>query len=191
VLSIATLAALHVATSWTDRAKQATTYRIGRVLLAGDAAHIQSPIGGQGLNAGLGDAMNPGWKLAATIRGEAPDGLLDTYDAERHPVGDQVVNWSRAQVEIMSLKPHARPLEGIIRDLIDTRDGVTYFAERVCDSSRTRNTRVGYAPLTGPARACPPVLGERPTNAPQWATRTPCPVAFIGSSRRSRSAAVS
>src|SRR6201999_3881499 len=69
-----TLSALHIATTWTDRARQATTYRSGRILLAGDAAHIHSPLGGQGLNLGLGDAMNLGWKLAATIREKAPEG---------------------------------------------------------------------------------------------------------------------
>jgi 2-polyprenyl-6-methoxyphenol hydroxylase-like FAD-dependent oxidoreductase len=74
-----TLTALHVGASWTDRAQQATTYRKGRVLLAGDAAHIHSPLGGQGLNLGLGDAMNLGWKLAATVR--TRDGA--TYFAER------------------------------------------------------------------------------------------------------------
>ena len=70
-----TLTALKLATTWTDRAYQATAYRKGRVLLAGDAAHIHSPLGGQGLNLGLGDAMNLGWKLASTIRGDAPAGL--------------------------------------------------------------------------------------------------------------------
>jgi 2-polyprenyl-6-methoxyphenol hydroxylase-like FAD-dependent oxidoreductase len=63
-----TISALHTVTTWTDRARQATTYRNGRVLLAGDAAHIHAPLGGQGLNLGLGDAMNLGWKLAATIQ---------------------------------------------------------------------------------------------------------------------------
>ena len=72
-----TITALHIATTWTDRARQATTYRNGRVLLAGDAAHIHAPLGGQGLNLGLGDAMNLGWKLAATIQEKAPEGLLD------------------------------------------------------------------------------------------------------------------
>jgi 2-polyprenyl-6-methoxyphenol hydroxylase-like FAD-dependent oxidoreductase len=72
---------------WTDRSRQATTYRKGRVLLAGDAAHIHSPLGGQGLNLGLGDAMNLGWKLAATVRGDASDGLLNSNTTERHPVG--------------------------------------------------------------------------------------------------------
>jgi len=123
--------ALRLATTWTDRAYQATAYRKGRVLLAGDAAHIHSPLGGQGLNLGLGDAMNLGWKLAATIRGDAPDGLLDTYASERHPVGARILDWSRAQVAIMRPSRSSRALEAILRDLIDTRDGATYFAERV------------------------------------------------------------
>ncbi|MCZ7486278.1 FAD-dependent monooxygenase [Rhizobium rhizogenes] len=122
---------LSLATTWTDRAYQATTYRNGRILLAGDAAHIHSPLGGQGLNLGLGDAFNLGWKLAATIRGDAPDGLLDTYTGERHPVGAQVLDWSRAQVALMRPSRSTRALEAIIRDLIETRDGATYFAERV------------------------------------------------------------
>jgi 2-polyprenyl-6-methoxyphenol hydroxylase-like FAD-dependent oxidoreductase len=126
-----TVTALHLATTWTDRAYHATAYRKGRVLLAGDAAHIHSPLGGQGLNLGLGDAMNLAWKLAATTRGDAPVGLLDSYASERHPVGAQVLDWSRAQVALMRPSRSSRALEAIIRDLIDTRDGTTYFAERV------------------------------------------------------------
>ncbi|WP_454702507.1 FAD-dependent monooxygenase [Agrobacterium burrii] len=126
-----TVTGLRLATTWTDRAYQATTYRNGRILLAGDAAHIHSPLGGQGLNLGLGDAINLGWKLAATIRGDAPNGLLDTYTSERHPVGAQVLDWSRAQVALMRPSRSTRALEAIIRDLIETRDGATYFAERV------------------------------------------------------------
>jgi 2-polyprenyl-6-methoxyphenol hydroxylase-like FAD-dependent oxidoreductase len=126
-----TISALHAATTWTDRARQATTYRNGRVLLAGDAAHIHAPLGGQGLNLGLGDAMNLGWKLAATLHGKAPEGLLDSYQTERHPLGVQVLDWSRAQVAIMKPDPPARALNAIIRDLMDTRDGATYMAARV------------------------------------------------------------
>ncbi len=126
-----TVAALELAATWTDRAHQATAYRKGRVLLAGDAAHIHSPLGGQGLNLGLGDAMNLGWKLAATIRGDAPADLLDTYFSERHPVGAQVLDWSRAQVALLRPSRATRALEAIIRDLMETRDGATYFAERV------------------------------------------------------------
>jgi hypothetical protein len=126
-----TITALHLATTWTDRARQATTYRRGRVLLAGDAAHIHSPLGGQGLNLGLGDALNLGWKLAATIQGQAPEGLLDSYYAERYPLGAQVLDWSRAQVALMKPDPAARAAHAIIRDLMATHDGAAYFAGRV------------------------------------------------------------
>ncbi len=126
-----TLTAVHAATSYTDRARQATTYRKGRVLLAGDAAHVHSPFGGQGLNTGLGDAMNLGWKLAAGIQGSAPEDLLDSYTRERHPVGAWALDWTRAQVAIMRPEPQARAIAAVIRDLIDTRDGTTYFAEKI------------------------------------------------------------
>ncbi|WP_130617923.1 FAD-dependent monooxygenase [Dyella amyloliquefaciens] len=126
-----TLTALRLATTWTDRASQAAAYRRGRILLAGDAAHIHSPLGGHGLNLGVGDAMNLGWKLAATIRGDAPADLLDSYPDERQPVGKQVLDWSRAQVALMRPSASSRALGAIIRQLVDTRDGATYFAERV------------------------------------------------------------
>ena len=126
-----TIGALHMATTWTDRARQATAYRSGKVLLAGDAAHIHAPLGGQGLNLGLGDAMNVGWKLADTIHRRAPQGLLDSYQTERHRLGAQVLDWSRAQVLAMRPDPDARALNAILRDLMETRDGATYFAGRV------------------------------------------------------------
>jgi 2-polyprenyl-6-methoxyphenol hydroxylase-like FAD-dependent oxidoreductase len=126
-----TVEQLHAATTWTDRARQATRYRQGRVLLAGDAAHIHAPLGGQGLNLGIGDAMNLGWKLAATIHGSAPAGLLDTYEAERQPVGIRVLDWSRAQVVLMRPDPASRALRAIVEDLMETRDGASYMAERV------------------------------------------------------------
>src|ERR1700722_1718196 len=112
-----TISALHAVTTWTDRARQATTYRNGRVLLAGDAAHIHSPLGGQGLNLGLGDAMNLGWKLAAAIQKKVPEGLLDSYQTERRALGAQVLDWSGAQVAIMRPAPEARAINAIIRDL--------------------------------------------------------------------------
>jgi hypothetical protein len=140
--------ALEFATTWTDRAFQATAYRKGRVLLAGDAAHTHSPLGGQGLNLGLGDAMNLGWKLAATVRGHAPDGLLHSYFSERQPVGAKVLDWSRAQVALMRPSRSSRALEAIMRDLIETRDGATYFAERVWGVS-LRYDLGGNHPLVG------------------------------------------
>jgi 2-polyprenyl-6-methoxyphenol hydroxylase-like FAD-dependent oxidoreductase len=143
-----TLTAVHVASSYTDRARQATTYRKGRVLLAGDAAHIHSPLGGQGLNTGIGDAMNLGWKLAATIQGWAPAGLLDTYTAERHPVGAWALDWTRAQVAIMRPNPHARAIATVIRDLMQTKEGTTYFVEKISGIS-VRYNLGGNHPLIG------------------------------------------
>jgi hypothetical protein len=118
------------------------------VLLAGDAAHIHSPLGGQGLNLGLGDALNLGWKLAATIQGQAPAGLLDTYYTERYPIGAQVLDWSRAQVAIMEPTPQARALRAIMSDLLNTRDGATYFAGRVWGLA-THYDFGGQHPLVG------------------------------------------
>jgi 2-polyprenyl-6-methoxyphenol hydroxylase-like FAD-dependent oxidoreductase len=130
-----TLDEVHFASSFTDRAMQTTTYRRDRVLLAGDAAHIHSPLGGQGLNLGLGDAVNLGWKLAATVRGHAPEGLLDTYTAERHPIGARVLDWSRAQVAVMRPDPHSRAIQAVVRDLLATRDGTTYVFARTSGTS--------------------------------------------------------
>lgn len=130
-----TLNAVHLASTYTDRAMQATTYRRGRVLLAGDAAHIHSPLGGQGLNLGIGDAMNLGWKLAATVRAEAPEGLLDSYTRERHPVGCSVLDWSRAQVAAMTPDSYGQALQHLLGDLLQTRDGTTYVFERISGSA--------------------------------------------------------
>jgi 2-polyprenyl-6-methoxyphenol hydroxylase-like FAD-dependent oxidoreductase len=143
-----TVTAVQLAATWTDRAFQATAYRKGRVLLAGDAAHIHSPLGGQGLNLGIADAMNLGWKLAATIRGDAPAELLDSYASERHPLAAQVLDWSRAQVVLMRPSRSSRALEAIMRDLIATRDGATHFAERLWGVSLRYELGDGH-PLVG------------------------------------------
>ena len=119
------------ATRFTDNARQVPAYRLGRVLLAGDAAHVHSPFGGQGLNLGLGDAMNLGWKLAAVCRGEQGEELLDTYTAERHPIGAWVLEWTRAQIDIMRPEPHARAMRAVTEALAETVDGTTYFAKRI------------------------------------------------------------
>jgi 2-polyprenyl-6-methoxyphenol hydroxylase-like FAD-dependent oxidoreductase len=119
------------ATRFTDNARQATTYRLGRVLLAGDAAHVHSPFGGQGLNLGIGDAVNLGWKLAAVVQGRAAESLLDTYTAERHPIGAWVLDWTRAQVLLMRPDPRARAMRAIVSDLAGTVDGATYFVKKI------------------------------------------------------------
>jgi 2-polyprenyl-6-methoxyphenol hydroxylase-like FAD-dependent oxidoreductase len=87
-------------TRWVDTARQATTYRTGRVLLAGDAAHVYAPVGGQGLNVGIVDAANLGWKLAAVVRGWVGEDILDTYTTERHPVAACLLQNTRAQIAL-------------------------------------------------------------------------------------------
>ncbi|MEU8680267.1 FAD-dependent oxidoreductase [Streptomyces sp. NPDC048611] len=143
-----TLNDVSLASSFTDRAMQTTTYRLGHVLLAGDAAHIHSPVGRQGLNLGIGDAMNLGWKLAATVLGHAPDGLLDTYTRERHPVGASVLAWTRAQAVVMRPDPHGQAIQAVVRDLLGTRDGTTHVFEKVSGSS-IRYDLGSDQPLTG------------------------------------------
>src|SRR5690606_12261064 len=85
---------------FTDMARQAAAYRERRVLLAGDAAHVHAPIGGQGLNTGLQDAVNLGWKLAQVVKGISPPVLLDTYHAERHPAAARVLRGTMAQAAL-------------------------------------------------------------------------------------------
>ncbi|KAA2265736.1 polyketide oxidase [Solihabitans fulvus] len=106
-------------TRFGDAALQAKTYRAGRVLLAGDAAHVHFPTGGQGVNTGLQDAVNLGWKLAAQVAGWAPDGLLDSYHGERHPVAARVLWNVRAQVALMRPGPEVDPLRELFAELLD------------------------------------------------------------------------
>ncbi|MFF1262734.1 FAD-dependent monooxygenase [Streptomyces sp. NPDC058321] len=126
-----TVTEVRTATRFTDNCRQVTDYRAGRVLLAGDAAHVHSPFGGQGLNLGIGDAMNLGWKLAAVVRDRAPEGLLDTYTAERHPIGAWVLDWTRAQIALMRPESHARALRAVVTDLTRTVDGTTYLVKKI------------------------------------------------------------
>jgi 2-polyprenyl-6-methoxyphenol hydroxylase-like FAD-dependent oxidoreductase len=101
-----------------DAARQLERYRHGRVLFAGDAAHIHLPIGGQGLNLGLQDAANLGWKLAAQIRGHAPEGLLDGYHDERHPIAARVLVSTRAQGALGAPHPDAAAVREIVTGLL-------------------------------------------------------------------------
>ncbi|MGC1297077.1 MAG: FAD-dependent monooxygenase [Alloacidobacterium sp.] len=125
----ATLTAVHAATRWTDNARQASTYRLGRVLLAGDAAHVFAPIGGEGLNLGIGDAVNLGWKLAATVNGWGSEMLLDTYTTERHLIGAWALKWATAQVALMGPKRHRRARISVLTEL--GRGGATSLAKKV------------------------------------------------------------
>lgn len=102
-----------------DAARQADHYRVGRVFLAGDAAHIHYPAGGQGQNLGIQDAVNLGWKLGAVVRGEAAESLLDTYESERHPIAARVLHNTRAQTALMRPGAHTDALRDVVSDLID------------------------------------------------------------------------
>ncbi|MFB7267716.1 rifampin monooxygenase [Streptomyces nojiriensis] len=112
-----------------DATRQAERYRVGRVLLAGDAAHIHPPTGGQGLNLGIQDAFNLGWKLAAEVGGWAPEGLLDTYETERHPVGARVVANTRAQGVLLGADPGAVALRELFSELLDLEEVNRYLTE--------------------------------------------------------------
>jgi hypothetical protein len=144
-----TLTALRATpTRWSDNTRQAATYRSGRVLLAGDAAHVHPPFGGQGLNLGVGDAMNLGWKLAAVLAGQAPEELLDSYDAERRPVGAWVLDWTRAQIAVLRPDTKSAALRAVVADLLNTRDGTTYAVKQISGVTQ-RIELPGDHPLVG------------------------------------------
>jgi rifampicin monooxygenase len=113
-----------------DATRLAECYRVGRVLLAGDAAHIHAPMGGQGLNLGIQDAFNLGWKLAAEVNGWAPEGLLDSYHTERHPVAADVLVTVRAQVELTSLGPGPQAVRRLMSQLMDFEEVNRYLIEK-------------------------------------------------------------
>jgi 2-polyprenyl-6-methoxyphenol hydroxylase-like FAD-dependent oxidoreductase len=113
-----TVTALHTGTRWTDNTRQATPYQRGRLLLAGDAAHVHPPFGGQGLSLGFMDAANLGWKLAATLAGTAPPGLLDSYTAERHPAAQAALANTRAQIALMRPGPQVSALRDLFTELM-------------------------------------------------------------------------
>jgi rifampicin monooxygenase len=114
-----------------DATRLAECYRTGRVLLAGDAAHIHPPTGGQGLNLGIQDAFNLGWKLAAEVNGWAPGGLLDSYHTERHPVAADVLNNTRAQMELLSTEPGPQAVRRLLSELMDFEEVNRYLIEKI------------------------------------------------------------
>ncbi|MEW2290441.1 FAD-dependent monooxygenase [Streptomyces sp. NPDC047841] len=114
-----TVASVGAPFRYSDNARQSSAYRRGRVLLAGDAAHVHSPFGGQGVNLGIQDAANLGWKLARVARGTAPAELLDTYTTERHPVAARVLRNSRAQAALLRYGPEVDALRELLTDLAE------------------------------------------------------------------------
>ena len=107
---------------FTDMTRQAASYRMGRVLVAGDAAHVHAPPGGQGLNIGVQDAVNLGWKLAQVVNGTSPDSLLDTYHAERHPVGARVLQNTMAQIALRRTDERTQALQGTLTELLSLNE---------------------------------------------------------------------
>lgn len=114
--------------------RHAERYRVGRVLLLGDAAHVHSAMGGPGLNLGLQDTMNLGWKLAAEINGTAPAGLLDTYQSERHPVGQRVMMHSLSQIALMAPGPEVAALRTLLGELFTFPDAQRHMAALLAGS---------------------------------------------------------
>lgn len=114
-----------------DTTRQAVTYRAGRVLLAGDAAHVHSPIGGQGLNTGVQDAVNLGWKLAQVVKRVSPESLLDSYHAERHPVAARVLRDSMAQIALTQVGDRTDALRSILSELLGMDEARKHFAARM------------------------------------------------------------
>ena len=116
---------------FTDATRLAERYRDGRVLIAGDAAHVHPPLGGQGLNLGIQDAFNLGWKLAGQVKHWAPHGLLDSYEAERRPVAADVLNTTRAQSELISPEPGPQAVRRLLTELLGFEDVSRHLAEKV------------------------------------------------------------
>ncbi|MGI5230452.1 FAD-dependent monooxygenase [Actinoallomurus sp. CA-142502] len=138
------------ASRFTDATRQVEHYRVGDVLFAGDAAHIHPPLGGQGLNTGVQDAVNLGWKLAATVQGRAPEGLLDTYHAERHPVAAGVLHHTSAQRVLADPRASGdvAALRDIVIDLLRLPDANRHLAGLMSGLS-LRYDLAGEHPLTG------------------------------------------
>ena len=122
-------------TRFTDATRLAERYRVGRVLLAGDAAHVHPPLGGQGLNLGIQDAVNLGWKLAAQVAGWAPAGLLDTYGTERRPVAEEVLTLTRAQAELLLPDPGPQAVRRLLTELMGLEEVGRFLVERIAGTS--------------------------------------------------------
>ncbi|MEV6948286.1 FAD-dependent monooxygenase [Streptomyces sp. NPDC051172] len=135
--------------AFTDAARQVTQYRRGRVLLAGDAAHIHLPAGGQGMNTSIQDSVNLGWKLAAVVRGTAPEHLLDTYHEERHPVGRRLLTNARAQGLLILGGDDMQPLRDVLSELMDHEEVRRHLAAMVSGLEIRYDMGGGSHPLLG------------------------------------------
>ncbi|MEV0529990.1 FAD-dependent monooxygenase [Streptomyces sp. NPDC050439] len=136
-------------TALTNATGQADQYRRGRVLVVGDAAHDHAPLGAQGLSVGLQDAVNLGWKLAATVNGWAPEGLLDTYHDERHPIGEELIRNTLAQSLLYLSGEEMEPLREVLRELVEIPDAARYLAGEVSGLGVRYDVGGGGHPLLG------------------------------------------
>ncbi len=139
---------------FTDASRVAAEYRRGRVFLAGDATHVQPPAMAQGLSVGVQDAVNLGWKLAATINGWAPEGLLDTYHAERHPIGQQLARNARAAIELRLNGEEMDPIRSVLTELMAYQDAAEHLAAMLSGLGIRYHMGPGEHPLLG--RRMPP-----------------------------------
>src|SRR2546426_5634399 len=155
----------HWISSFTDMTRQAVAYRGGRVLLAGDAAHVHSPMGGQGLNIGVQDAVNLGWKLAQVVNGTSPVSLLDTYHAERHPVAARVLQNTMAQRAVGANDERTVALRGILAEGLTMDQPRKHIAAMISGLDVAYDLGGGQPRLGRPMPDLEPVTASRPPRA--------------------------
>ena len=154
---------------FTDATRQAAAYREGRVLLAGDAAHIHPPDGGQGLQTGVGDAVNLGWKMAQVVKGTSPDGLLDTYQAERHPIAARVLHTTMASVALRRDDERTKAARETVGELLAMDEPRRRFGAEMSGSGHP------LRPRRGPPTARSPDARSRPGHRRRPAARLHAP----------------
>ena len=158
---------------FTDMARQAASYRERRVLLAGDAAHVHAPTGGQGLNIGVQDAVNLGWKLAQVVNGTSPESLLDTYQAERHPIGARVLQTTMAQTALNRGDDRTKALRETISDLLKMDEPRKRYAGMMSGLDIHYDLGAGTPAARAPHARSRPGHRERPAAGVHPAARGP------------------
>ena len=158
---------------FSDMARQAAAYREGRVLLAGDAAHVHSPAGGQGLNIGVQDAVNLGWKLAQVVNGTSPESLLETYHAERHPVAARVLRNAMAATALIRGDDHTEALRETMSELLGMDEPRKRFAAMMSGLGRPLRPRRGAPAARAPHARSRPGDRRRPAAGLHPAARCP------------------
>ena len=154
-------------------ARQAASYRERRVLLAGDAAHVHSPAGGQGLNIGVQDAVNLGWKLAQVVNGTSPESLLDTYQAERHPIGARVLKNTMAQTALTRGDERTKALHETVSELLKMDEPRKRYAAMMSGLDIHYDLGDGTPAARAPHARSRPGHRRRPTAGVHPAARCP------------------